>query len=126
MRPVHALILLSSLITPALSHASDAADVPTQPVRISTGVVQPVLLNSGAFSISAKALSDVLFPTPKVVLALTVNQKGTAEDIRVIKSVSPKVDAQVLSAARDFRFRPASLDHQPVAIGLQLTVVVQR
>lgn len=125
MRPALALALLSSMIAPAALHASDS-DVSTQPIRISTGVVAPVVLNSNNFSISADALSSIVTPKPAVVLGLTVNEKGQAEGVHIVKSVAPKVDEKVLHAVQDFRFRPATLNSQPVPVDLQLTVYVQR
>lgn len=125
MRSTLALALLSSLLVPVTAHAVEAAgSVPA--IRVTTGVVSPVLLNSNNFSVSADAMSAVVSPRPSVVLALTVNEKGHAENVRIVKPVSPKIDEQVLTAARAFQFRPATLNQQPVAVDLTLTVVVQR
>lgn len=125
MRSSLAVMLLSSILAPAAVYASDVPAA-SQPVRITTGLVAPVVLNSGHFAVSSDALNNVLLPKPAVVLALKVTEKGTAEDVRVVKSVNPKVDQQVLAAVRDFHFRPATLDHTAIPVDLQLTVLVQR
>ncbi len=132
MRKSLTVILLSTLLAPAAvpAIAADAvtADTATSgaAVRVSTGVVAPAVINSGDFTVSADAMSGVVVDKPAVVLALRVNEKGIAENVRVVRSINTRVDAQVLEAVRDFRFKPATLDKQPVPVDLHLTVVVQR
>lgn len=127
MRAPLAALILTSLLTPAAVYANSAeaaASVP--PIRITTGVVPPVVLNSGNFTVTSDALAGVGLDRPAVALALKVNEKGLTENVHVIRSVNPRVDAQVLEAVRNYRFRPATLDQQPVPVDLELTVVVQR
>jgi TonB family protein len=127
MRKSLTVILLSTLLAPAAVHAN-ASDMAasTAPVRVTTGVVAPTVLNSRDFTVTSDALSGVGAEKPAVVLALRVNEKGMAENVRVVRSVNFRVDQQVLTAAREFRFRPATLNEQPVPVDLHLTVVVQR
>jgi TonB family protein len=124
---IPALLLASSLV-PAVAFAAPAssADVPTTSVRVSTGVTSPVLLNGSQLSISNQALALVPTPSPTVELSLHVDEKGAPSDVRVVKSVCPNVDAQVVSAARAFHFRPAMLDHQPVGMNMRVKVIIQR
>jgi TonB family protein len=120
-------MLFSSLLAPAAVYANPTDATPSAPaIRITTGVVPPAVTNSGDFTVSADALAGVGLDKPSVVLALTVNEKGRTENVHVVRSINPKVDAQVLEAVRDFKFRPATLDQQPVPVDLELTVVVQR
>jgi len=127
MRTSLAVILASSMLLPAAVHANaaDSADTAT-PIRVTTGVIAPSVLNSGDFTVTSDALSGVGAENPAVVLALHVNEKGFAENVHVVRSVNFRVDQQVLTAAREFRFRPATLDQRPVPVDLQLTVVVKR
>ncbi len=127
MRNTLAVVLASSFLIPVAIHASTNDSVDSTPaIRITTGVTAPVVINSGDFTVTPDALSGVGAEKPAVVLALKVNEKGMAENVHVVRSVNYRVDAQVLAAARDFRFRPATLNNQPVPVDLQLTVVVQR
>jgi TonB family protein len=127
MRTSLAFILASSMFVPAAVHAGATDSAASTPaIRITTGVTAPSVINSGDFTVTSDALSGVGAEKPSVVLALRVNEKGMAENVRVVHSVNYRVDAQVLAAARDFRFRPATLDQQPVPVDLRLTVVVQR
>ncbi len=127
MRTPLAIILLSSLAVPSAVHANPS-DEPASiaSIRVTTGVIAPAVINSGDFTVSADALSGVYTDKPAVVLSLRVNEKGMAQNVRVVRSLNAKVDAQVLEAVRDFRFRPATLDQQPVPVDLQLTVFVKR
>src|SRR6267154_5064190 len=99
MRNSFTVILLSTLLVPAAVHAnaSDmAASASGTPVRVTTGVVAPAVLNSGDFTVTSDALSGVGIDKPAVVLALRVNEKGMAENVRVVRSVNFRVDQQVL------------------------------
>jgi TonB family protein len=124
-----ASLLLSSLTLPAVAKASkpvDDASAPT-PVRISTGVIAPVLLSSDELSIPQGLLSFNMLPADAAVqLSLTVNEKGEPENIHVVKSYSPFLDARVVEAVSKFHFRPGTIDNQPTAIDLNLTVNVTR
>lgn len=124
---IPALLLASSLLpVAALAAPPASADVHPTPVRVTTGVASPVVLNAGAFSISNDALSDSTEKMPSVVLALHVDEKGAPSNVRVVKSVNPKLDAAVTAAASAFHFRPAMLDSEAVPVDLELTVHVQR
>ena len=124
---IPALLLASSLVTAtALAAPPASADVHGTPFRISTGVVSARVLNAGDFIISSQALQSESAAMPEVQLALDVDQHGSPSNVQIVKSVNPKVDEQVLAAVRKFRFRPASLDEQPVPVKLSLTVLIRR
>ena len=127
-RILAASLLLPSLFLPAAAKAStpvDDASAPT-PVRISTGITAPVLLSSPVLSLPVGLSYNLIPSDAQVQLSLTVNEKGEPENIRVVKSFSPFVDARVIDAVSQFRFRPATVDSQPTAIDLNLTINVAR
>jgi TonB family protein len=120
--------MLSSLFLPAAAKAStpvDDATAPT-PVRISTGVTAPVLIGSPVLSLPQGLAFDMIPPGAKVELSLTVNAKGEPENIQVVKSFSPFVDARVIDTVSQFHFRPGKIDDQPTAVDLNLTINVAR
>jgi TonB family protein len=71
-------------------------------------------------------LAATLQDDSKVVLKLNLDEQGKAGDIQVINSTNPTLDSEVVDAVRQFRWRPAKLDNQPVATDLVLSVVVKR
>ena len=127
-RILAASLLLPSLILPAVAKAStpvDDATAPT-PVRVSTGVTEPVLLSSPVFSLPDGFSLDLIPTDAQVQLSLTVDEKGEPQNIRVVKSFSPFIDARVIETVSQFHFRPGTIDNQPVAVDLNLTVNVAR
>ena len=127
-RILAASLLLPSLFLPAVAKAStpvDDATAPT-PVRISTGVIAPVLLSSPVLSLPNGFSFDLIPADAQVQLSLTVNAKGEPENIQVVKSVSPFIDARVVETVSNFHFRPGTIDNQPTAVDLNLTVTVAR
>jgi TonB family protein len=69
---------------------------------------------------------DMIPADAQVELSLTVNAKGEPENIQVVKSFSPFIDARVVETVSQLHFRPGTIDNQPVAIDLNLTVNVAR
>ena len=127
-RILAASLLLPSLFLPAVANAStpvDDATAPT-PVRISTGITAPVLLGSPVLSLPAGFSFDLIPADAQVQLSLTVDAKGQPQNIHVVKSFSPFIDSRIIDTVSQFHFRPGTIDNQPVAIDLNLTVNVAR
>jgi TonB family protein len=127
-RILTASVLLSPMLFLAVAHARtpvEDSSASTPVPRISTGVTRAHLLSSAPLEIPAGAIDEALPPFAEVSLTLNVDAKGKAEDIQVVKSVNPRLDARVVSAVRELRFRPATLDKEPIATPMTLHVVVQ-
>jgi TonB family protein len=122
------LTLLPSLILPAAAKASTPVDdaTATTPVRISTGVIAPVVVGSPVLSLPEGLSFDLIPPSAQVQVSLTVNEKGQPENVRVVKSFSPFVDARVIDTVNQLHFRPGTVDNQPTAVDVNLTVNVTR
>ncbi len=129
MRRIIVASLLSSLVLPAAAATSkSAADATSQTsVRsISTGVTTPQLVYSTRISIQASDMPDA-FPNPaRVILSFTLDKTGSPQNIQVVHPLTQPIDARVVEAVRHFRWTPAVLDNQPVAIDMNLIVQVQR
>ena len=121
-----ASLMLSMLTLSAAAHASTPADDATAPtpVRVSTGVTDPMLLGSPVLSLPAGLGYELLGPDAQVGVSLTVNEKGEPENIQVVKSYSPFVDGRVVEALSQMHFRPGKIDNQPTAVDLNLVVHV--
>jgi len=121
-------LVLSSLSLSAAAFAStpvDDATAPT-PVRVSTGVIAPTVLDSASISLPAGFSTSDIPADAQVGLALTVDSNGRPQDIRVVKSLTPFWDARVMDAVRSLHYRPGTVDNQPTPIDLNLTVNITR
>lgn len=129
MRPtLLASLLLSPMLVTASAVASQPksdAPAPAEYHRVSTGVAVPAIIDS-TFRIPASALGETGAGSAKVVLSLNVDEKGNAKNVHVVKSANPELDARVVTAVLQSHFRPATLDHQPIAVDMDLTVSVVR
>jgi len=122
------LMLSPMLLTSAAvasSPTSDAA-VATHTLRVSTGVTAPEIIDPTDIHIIASDADRVLPAGANVVLALNVDEKGIAHNLRVVKSVNSDLDARVVAAVSQSHFRPAKLDNQAISYDLNLIVNVQR
>ncbi|MGO8935002.1 MAG: energy transducer TonB [Terracidiphilus sp.] len=121
-------IMLSSLTLPAAAFAStpvDDATAPT-PIRVSTGVTEPVLIDSADLEIPDGYSIDAIPSGAQVSLSLTINEKGQPENIQVTKSFSKFWDARVIETVREFRYKPATVDDQPTPVDMNLVVNIAR
>jgi len=120
--------LLSSPILPAAAFAStpvDDATAPT-PIRVSTGVTQPVLVNSAYLEIPDGYSIDAIPNDAQVALSLTINEKGQPENIQVTKSFNKFWDARVIETVREFHFKPGTVDNQPTPVDMNLVVNITK
>jgi TonB family protein len=105
--------------------ANDASAL-TQVRPASTGVTGPRIVYSPNIEIRASELTAGASSVSQVVLQLKLDDKGKEQDVQVLKSLNPQIDARVLSAVRQFRFSPATLDKQAIPFNLNLVVEVKQ
>jgi TonB family protein len=128
MRPTSiATLLLSPMLLVASAVASQPnADAPAAtPAHVSTGITAAQMINPN-IHIAADTLGHASAEDAQVVLSLNVDEKGNAQNVRVVKSVNPELDSRVVTAVLRSRFRPAKLDNQAIPVDVALTVKVQR
>jgi TonB family protein len=123
---VASLLLSPMLLTAALASPPKADTAVTAPLRVSSGVTIPASLDSTNIHIASDTSGRLSPVATKVVLNLWVDSRGNAQNVRVVKSIYPDLDARVVAAARQLHFHPAKLDNQPVAVNMDLVVNVQR
>ncbi|HEV2327101.1 MAG TPA: TonB family protein [Terracidiphilus sp.] len=125
LAPALALCSMLAPVAAVASQASTGAAITTN-LRVSTGVKAPIILDTAEIALPQDVAVDSLPAGAQVGLALTVDQYGVPRNIRVVKSLSPSLDESVVEAVRHFRFRPGSMDNQPVPVDLNLTVTIDR
>jgi TonB family protein len=105
--------------------ASTDASIPTTR-RISTGVTFPKLISAPSVSVSAADFPTADLAAQHVVVSFRVDENGAPQNVHLVKSVNEAVDTRVLAAVRQYRFAPGSLDHQTVAVDVNLIVNFQQ
>jgi len=127
-RILAASLLLSPLFLSAAAVASQPvkdASASTQDRPVSTGVIAPNLIHTTDIMVSSD-LASTFQDDSKFVLKFNLDEQGKPEDIQIINSTNPTLDSEVVDAVRQFRWRPAKLDNQPVATDMVLNVLVKR
>jgi TonB family protein len=121
-----AQVLESKLAKPEAIADSDGAvaTVPTQ--RISTGVKAPKLISTVDVVAGTNSLWNVIPVERSLVVSLVVDQHGKPEDVKIVKSAgATQLDENVLDAVSQYRFKPGTLDNQPVSVPVNLEITVQ-
>jgi hypothetical protein len=122
-------LVLSSLFLPTAAKAStpvDDASAPTPNVRVSTGVTAPELLDTDRFTIPMSFDEGPVPGDARVGLSLTVDANGHAQNVKVVRPLNPLWDARVVDAVNRAHFKPGTVDSEPIAVDLNLTVNIAR
>jgi TonB family protein len=129
MRPV---LIACLVLSPVLVSASAVASPPktdapaaTQVRRISTGITPPKI-DSTNISIPSDAIGETVANDAQVVLSLSVDENGNAENVHVVKSANPDLDSRVVAAVSQSHFQPAKLDNKAIPIDVNLIFTVKR
>ena len=110
--------------TNAISASTDAS-IPTGR-RISTGVTFPKLISGPTISVSSADFPTADLAAQHMVVSFRVDENGAPQNVHLVKSVSQSVDERILTAVRQYRFAPGTLDNQTVAVDVNLVVNFQQ
>ena len=116
--------LQSKLVQPAEINGSEAAHV-TAPVRVSTGVGAPKLIHTVAIEADSNWVPTGFTFERKAVVEMTVDATGKPSNLKIVKSLGPVMDHNVLAAVGQYRFAPGTLDGAPTAVPVNLNVVLR-
>jgi TonB family protein len=123
-----AILSLSSFMlhaqasTPAQTQV--ASNGPAQVKRISTGVIAPKLVYTVDVVADSSSTARLFSSNCTVVVSMVVDKNGKPEDLKIVRSAAPGVDASVLAAVSQYRFTPGMVSNQPIATPLNLEVVI--
>jgi TonB family protein len=109
--------------TPAQTQVASNGPAP-QVKRISTGVIAPKLVYTVDVVADQSSTARMFSSNTTVVVGMVVNKNGKPEDLKIVRSASPGVDASVLAAVSQYRFTPGMVSNQPIATPLNLEVVI--
>jgi TonB family protein len=103
---------------------ADHGTARTTPIRISTGVVAPKLVSTVQIDSDFDGTPRGFALERKTVVEMVVDATGKPSDVKIVRSLGPVMDKNVLSAVRQYRFIPGTLDGEPttVPVNLELTL----
>jgi TonB family protein len=122
--PAQPQVLQSKLVQPS-DFKADANGTSTAPVRVTTGVAAPKLIHT----VDVSPDGDWAWITPvdkKVVVGMVVDETGKPSDLKIVQSAGAATDKNVLAAVSQYRFKPGTLDHQVIAVPVNLEVVIRK
>ncbi len=116
-------VLESKLATPNAIGSSAAR---TTPIRISTGVIAPKLVRAVDVPSTTQDWAWRVSGVNRVaVVSMLVDEKGIPSDLKIVRSAGADVDVNVLAAVKQYRFQPGLLNHEPVAVPVNLEITIQ-
>lgn len=125
------LAAMQSSLTPAslmVSSASPSAADRTStatPARVSTGVVEPKLVYTVAIRRDAISLLSPGFNRRSATLSMVVGEDGKPTELKIVQSAGADLDPEILQAVSQYRFQPATVSGQKIAMELKLHMEIQ-
>jgi TonB family protein len=118
--------LQSKLVQPKEINASEAdhGTAHVTPARVSTGVVAPKLISPVQIESESDSAWQVFAFDRRTVVEMTVDATGKPTNLKVLESLGPAMDKNVLAGVSQSRFIPGTLDGQPTAVPVNLEVVL--
>jgi TonB family protein len=96
---------------------------PGQPVHLGGAVVPPQVLYRAEPEFSEEARRKKISGTVRVYL--WVDENGDVSHVRVVQGVGYGLDEQAVDAVRQYKFKPATLNGEPVKVDLYIQVSFQ-
>ena len=90
-------------------------------MRVGGDVLRPQILKRVAPDLS-KLQNRTIRPFGIPIYEATITAQGDVTNVRVIRGSHPDIDAEVIAALRQWKFRPATRNGKPVAVYYTLTV----
>jgi Gram-negative bacterial TonB protein C-terminal len=117
--------LQSKLIQPKEIAASEADHGTATPIRVSTGVTAPKLISTVDVESDSDGTPHGFVTDRKTVVSMIVDSTGKPLDLKILQPINPVMDKNVLTAVRQYRFAPGTLDGAPTAVPVNLEVVLR-
>jgi hypothetical protein len=127
---MHRILVASLLASSALAAAAATPQpannaVSSTPVQVTTGVTSPKLESAAVVQINSDGSLDSSLNPATMLLHVRLDNTGAVTQIQVVRPISPDVDTQVISAVRQFHWKPAMLDGRAIPDEVNLAVEVQ-
>jgi TonB family protein len=112
--------LAALLMAVAMSSGGAKAQTTDHPLQVGGQVKAPVAIYTPMPQFPKGALTGN--PATQFMVSLVVDQQGLPQKVRMFKGMSEERDKYALDAVRKYRFKPATLDGQAVAVELKIEV----
>lgn len=96
------------------------AEVPDGPVRVGGDVKAPVVVKKVEPQYTEVARTGHVAGV--VILEAIINKQGEVEDVRVLKGLPLGLSEKAEEAVKEWRFKPGTMNGEPVAVIFNLTV----
>ncbi len=118
--------LESSNVQPAALAGIKTADHSATPtvIRVSSGVTAPVLLHTVDVD-RGHILGNSASEDRVVRVAMTIDASGKPTDLKVVQSTDKFTDQAILTAASQYRFKPATLNGSAVPIEMTVNFKIE-
>jgi len=102
---------------------SDHSAIPTV-VRISSGITAPVLVHTVDVD-REHVLQNASLEDRVVRVGMTIDASGTPTDLKVLQSTDKFTDQAILEAAKQYRYKPATLNGSAVPIEMTVNFTIE-
>ncbi|NYF77869.1 energy transducer TonB family protein [Granulicella arctica] len=117
-------VLQAGLVEPkAFSSAADGGTATTA-LRVSTGVIGPKLIST--VDVAAGDDWTAAEKSRTAVVEMMVDEAGNPTDLKIVRSCGSEMDKNLLTAVKQYRFRPGTVSHQVTAMPVDLEVTILR
>jgi TonB family protein len=117
--PVIGTVLLLLIAVPWCAGQSKAQTI-DQAVAITDDITPPRLAEVASPDYTAEAKRKKIEGT--VTLAIVVNKKGDVVDAKVVKGIGYGLDENAIIAVKEWKYKPAEKDGEPVTVKMEVTV----
>lgn len=126
-RTITGTLLLSSVFLTAAAYASPPIGDSSAPTRhVSTGITPPQLLDSLSLSVPDSNSAASIPEGAQITVTYVIDEKGQPRDIRIVQGYDAIWNARALDAVSKLHYRPATLDNQPIPLGMNLVITLAR
>jgi len=117
------LVLLMLMTAPwcaAQKAAQGKVQAIDQAVAITDDITPPRLSEVASPDYTAEAKKKKIEGT--VTLAIVIDKKGDVVDAKVVKGIGYGLDENAIVAVKEWKYKPAEKDGEPVAVKMEVTV----
>jgi TonB family protein len=108
-----------------LGAAEDRTTPKPGSLKVSTGVVAPKLTSTVPVAVAPAETGPAVLAGHRATVAMVVDTTGKPSSLSVVDSNDASLNTRFLDAVRQFRFKPGTVNGQPVAFPVNLVVTVK-